>query len=180
MLLFWNYRLVGTPKIGVALSGTVCVRNAFPQTAAGLFTTISHCVCHDLPSLSIQGYPDPRLIRLLQQKRPPFIQFQYRRLCIVGIRRDQRFAQGWQLCGLFLSRRSLRFVTPQRSARVPANCFALHRLSESLLGVLLSRHVASDFHGSASCILCNEISTFRWGLARFASLLRFRNGDNRQ
>ncbi len=79
MLLFWNYRLVGTPKISVALSGMVC-----------------------------------------------------------------------------------------------------GKLSESLLGVLLDRHVASDFHGSASCRLCNEISAFRWGLAHFASLLRFHNEDNRQ
>ena len=180
MLLFWKHRLVGTPKIGVTLSGTVCVRNGFPQTAAGLFTSISHCVCHHLSRLSTQSYPDPRLIGLLQHKRPQFIQFQDRRLCIVRIRSDQRFAQGWQLCGLFLSRRSLRYVTLQMSARVPANCFALHRLSESLLGVLLDRHVASDFHDFASCMLCNDISAFRWELARFASLLRFRNEDNRQ
>ena len=180
MLLFWKHRLVGTPKIGVALSGTVCVRNGFPQTVAGLCTSISHCVCHDLSRLSTQSYPDPCLIGLLEHKRPQFIQFQDRCLCIVRIRRDQRFAQGWQLCGLFLSRRSLRYVTPQMSALALANCFALHTLSVSLLGVLLDRHGASDFHGFAFCRLCNDISAFRWGLARFASLLRFRNGDKRQ
>jgi hypothetical protein len=180
MLLFWNHRLIRLPKIGVTLSGTVCVRNGFPQTAAGLFTSISHCVCHDLSRLSTQGYPDPRLIRLLQHKRPQFIQFQYRRLCIVRIRRDQRFAQGGQLCGLFLSKRSLRSVTLQTSALVPANCFSLHRLSVSLLGVLLDRHVASDFHDFASYMLCNDIFACRWELARFASLLRFRNDNNIQ
>jgi hypothetical protein len=111
MLPFWNHRLISTPKIGVTQSGTVCVRNGFPQTAAGLFTSISHCIRNHLSCLSTQGYPDPRLIRLLQHKRPQFIQFQHRHLFILGIRREQRFAQGWQLCGLFLSRRSPRFVT---------------------------------------------------------------------
>ena len=171
--------MVGTPKIGVAMACPISLRNGFPQMPTGFCTSISHCISNHLSRLSTQGYPDPRLIGLLQHKRPQFIQFQDRRLCIVRIRRDQRFAQGWQLGGLFLSRRSLRFGTPQRSARVPANCFALHSLSESPLGVLLSRHVASDSHGSASCILCTDISAFRWGLARFASLLRFRNGDKR-
>ena len=156
------------------------MRNGFPQMPTGFFTSISHCISNHLSRLSTQGYPDPRLIGLLQHKRPQFIQFQDRRLCIVRIRRDQRFAQGWQLGGLFLSRQSLRFGTLQRSARALADCFALHRFAESPLGVLLSRHVASDSHGSASCILCTDISAFRWGLARFASLLRFRNGDNRQ
>src|SRR6266700_8424067 len=51
-------------------------------------------------------------------------------------------------------------VTLQRSALVPASCFALHRLSESLLGVLLDWHVASDFHDFASYMLCNDISAF--------------------
>ena len=180
MLLFWNHRLIRIPKIGVTLSGTVCKRNGFPQTTAGLCTSISHGVCHDLSRLSTQSYPDPGLIRLLQHKRPQFIQCQDRRLCIVGIRRDQRFAQGWQLCGLFLSRRSLRSVTLQMSVLVPVNCFALHRLLESLLGVVLDRHVASDFHDFASCIPYIDISAFRWEPARFASLLRFRNEDKRQ
>jgi hypothetical protein len=180
MVRFWNYRLVGTPKIGVALSGTVGVRNGFPQAAAGLFTAISHCVCHDLPRLSTQGDPDPRLIRLLQHKRPQFIQFQDCCLCIVHIRRDQRFAQGGQLCGLFLSRRPLRSVTPQMSALALVNCFALHRLSESLLGVLLNRHVASDFHDFASCMLCTDISASHWGPDHSAPPLRFRNEDKRQ
>jgi hypothetical protein len=145
---------------------------------ACLFTSISYCICHDLSRLSTQGDPDPCLHRLFQHKRPQFIQFQNCRLCIVGIRRDQRFAQSWQLCSLFLSMKSLRYVTPQRSALALANCFALHRLSGSLLGVLLDRHVASDFHGFASCMLDSDISAFHWVLAHSASLLHSRNGDN--
>lgn len=158
MLLFWNHRLVGTPKIGVTLSSTICMWNCFPQTATGLFTSISHSVCHHLSRLSTQGDPDPCLIGLFQHQRPQFIPFQDRCLCIVRIRRDQCFAQGWQPCGLFLSRRSLRYVTPHMFALALANCFALHRLSGSLLGVLLARHGASDFHGFASCMLCTDIS----------------------
>ena len=64
-----NHRLISTPKIGVTQSGTVCVRNGFPQTAAGFFTSISHCISNHLSRLSTQSYPDPRLIRLLQHKR---------------------------------------------------------------------------------------------------------------
>lgn len=163
MLLFWNHRLVGAPKIGVAMACPIGLRNGFPQMPTGFFTSISHCISNHLSRLSTQGYPDPRLIGLLQHKRPQFIQFQDRRLCIVRIRRDQRFSQGWQFCGLFLSRRSLRSVTPQRSIRALANCFALHRLSESLLDALLDRHVASDFHGFASCMLYSDISASHWG-----------------
>ncbi len=178
MLLFWYHRLISLPKVGVAVPCTVCLRNGFPQTTAGLFTSISHGICHNLSRLSTQGYPDPCLIRLLQHKRPEFIQFQYRRLCIIRIRRDHRFAQGWQLCGLFLSMRSLRSVTPQMSALALANCFALHRLSESLLDVLLNRHGASDFHGFASCMLDSDISAFHWVLDHSAPMLHSRNGDN--
>jgi len=69
-------------------------------------------------------------------------------------------------------------VIPQRSVLTLVGYFALHRLSVSLLGVLLSRHVASDFHGFASYMLCNDISAFHWGLARYASSLRFRNAGN--
>jgi hypothetical protein len=178
MLLFWNHRLISSPKVGVAVPCTVGVRNGFPQTAASLFTSISYCICHDLSRLSTQSYPDPCLIRLLQHKRPEFIQFQYCRLCIVGIRRDERFAQSWQLCGLFLSMKSLRYVTPQMSALALANCFALHRLSESLLGVLLDRHVASDFHGFASRMPDSDISAFHWVLDHSAPMLHSHNGDN--
>ncbi len=116
------------PKIGVAVSCTIGLRNGFPQTAADLFTAISHSICHDLSRLSTQGDPDPRVIGLFEHKRSEFIHFQDGRLCIVRIRRDQRFAQGWQLCGLFLSRRSPRSVTPHMFALALANCFVLRRL----------------------------------------------------
>jgi hypothetical protein len=181
MLLFGKHRLIRLPKIGVTLSGTGCMRNGFPQTAAGLCTALSHGVCHDLPRLSTQGDPDPRLLRLLQHTRA--IRSSNSRtvasasLASGGISVSRK---RWQLGGLVLSRRSLRSVTLQRSARVPANCFALQRLSESLRGVLLHRHVASAFHDFASCLLCNDISACRWELARFASRLRFRNEDKRQ
>ncbi len=128
MLLFWNHCLIRGPKIGVAVSCTIGLWNGFPQPAAGLFTAISHRIGHDLSRLSTQGDPDPRVIGLFEHKRSEFIHFQDGRLCIVRIRRDQRFAQGWQLCGLFLSRRSPRSVTPHMFALALANCFVLRRL----------------------------------------------------
>jgi len=54
------------------------------------------------------------------------------------------------------------------------------RLSESLLSVFQSRHVASDFPGFASCMLYSGISVFRWVLDRSAPIGHFRNGDKRQ
>ena len=156
------------------------LRNGFPQTTTRLFTAIAYCIRDHLTRLSAESYPNPGLIRLLQYKRPQFVQFQDRRLCIIHIRWDQRFAQGRQLCGLFLSRRSPRYVTLQRSALALANCFALHKLSESLLDVLLGRHVVSGFHGFASGMLYSDSSVFHWVLDRSAPPGHFRNGDKIQ
>jgi hypothetical protein len=60
---------------------------------------------------------------------------------------------------------------PESSPRYP-------RLSGFLLGVLLSRHAASDFHDFASDRFCNDISAFHWELDRYASIRRFRNVGN--
>ena len=68
--------------------------------------------------------------------------------------------------------------TLQMSALCLANYFALRRLSGFLLGVLLSRHAASDFHDFASDRFCNDISAFHWELDRSASIRRFRNVGN--
>jgi len=133
---------------------------------------------HHLSRLSTQRYPDPRFIGLLQHKGPQFIQFQYRRICIIRIRRYQRFAQGWQLFCFFLSMRSLKLAILQMSALLRVNYFALHRLSLSLLFVLLDTHSESDFHGFASYMLYNSSSVFRWGHAHYVLILRFRNADN--
>lgn len=73
---------------------------------------------------------------------------------------------------------SLKFVIPQRSVLTLVDYFALRMLSESLLGVVLSRHAASDFHDFASDRFYNDISAFHWELARYASILRFRNAGN--
>ena len=154
------------------------LRNGFPQTTTSLFTAIAYCIRNQLFASFCIKLSKSRLdLSSSAQTSQPFIQFQDRRLCIIGIRCDQRFAQGGQLCGLFLSRRSPRSVTPQRSARARANCFALHRLSESLLDVLLDRHGASDFHGFASCMLYSDISVFHWVLDHSAPILHSRNGD---
>ncbi len=101
VLLFWNNRLRGLPKVRVAVPGPVGWWNGLPQAATRLFASISHGVSHDLTRLAAKSYPDPRLIGLLHHKGPQFIQFQHRRLCIVGIRLDERVAQGWQLLGFF-------------------------------------------------------------------------------
>ena len=140
MVLFWNHCLVGFPKVGVAMPCTIGLRNGFPQDAAGLFTSISYCIGHHLSRLSTQRDPDPRLLGLLQHKGPQFIQFQDRRLCIIGIRHHQCFAQGWQLFCFFLSKRSLMLSRLQTSALFLSNYCALHRLSRSLLFVLLDTH----------------------------------------
>src|SRR5260370_41385425 len=106
------------------------------------------------------------------------IQFQDRRLDISGIRRDQCFTQGWQRRGFFLSMQSLKFGIPQRSVLTLVDYFALRRLSGSLLGVVLSRHVAADFHDFVSDRFCNDISAFHWELARSPSILRLLNAGN--
>ncbi len=87
-------------------------------------------------------------------------------------------AQGWQLSCLFLATQSLKDAIPHRSVLPLADYFALRRLLGSLLGVLLSRHVASDVHDCASDRFCNDISAFHWELARSASIPRFRNAGN--
>ena len=69
MLLLWNDCLIGSPKIGVAMSCSIRFWNGFPEHATGLFTSITYGVCHDLPRLTTQGNPDPRLVRLFQDKR---------------------------------------------------------------------------------------------------------------
>jgi hypothetical protein len=84
----------------------------------------------------------------------------------------------WQLRCLFYPRKRLAYVIPQRSVLTLGDCCALRRLSGSLLGVVLSRRVASDFHDFASNMFCNAISAFHWGLARYASIRRFRNAGN--
>ena len=66
MLLLWNDCLIGSPKIGVAMSCSIRFWNGFLEYATGLFTTISYRVCHDLPSLSTKCNPDPRLVHLFQ------------------------------------------------------------------------------------------------------------------
>src|SRR3989442_14796658 len=93
VLLFWNNLLIRLPKIRVAVPSTVGWWNGLPQAMTRLFAAISHRGSNHLTRLAAQSYPEPRLIRLLQHKRPPFIEFQHRRFCIVSIRLDQRFAQ---------------------------------------------------------------------------------------
>ena len=168
MLLLWNDCLVGFPKVGIAMPSTIGLRNGFPQCAAGLFASIAYCIGHHLSRLSTQRYPDPRFIGLLQHKGPQFIQFQDRRICIIGIRRYQRFAQGWQLFCFFLSMRSLKYVILQMFSQSLVNCFALHRLAGFLPAVLLDRHVASDFHGFAAYMPYSDISAFRSVIDRSA------------
>ncbi len=141
VLLFWNHCLVGLPKVGVAMPSLVGLRNGFLQGAAGLFTSISYCIGHHLSRLSTQRYPDPRLLGLLEHKWPQVIQFQYRGICIISIGHHQRFAQGGQLVCFFLSMRLLMLSILQRFALGLSNYFALHRLSRSLLFVLLDTHV---------------------------------------
>ena len=101
VLLFWNDGLIGLPKIAGAVSCSIGRWNGFPQATTRLFAAISHCVSDDLPRLATQSDPDPGLIGLFEHKGPEFIQFQHRRLRIVGIRLNQRFAQGWQFGGFF-------------------------------------------------------------------------------
>src|SRR5258708_7414754 len=77
--------------------------NSLPQTATGGLATIPNRVRNHLPRATAQSNPNPSLIRLFRDKGPEFIQFQDRRIRMGGIRDDYRFAQGWELCGLFFS-----------------------------------------------------------------------------
>ena len=103
VLLFWDHRLLGTPKIRVGMSAPIGLWYRFPQGATGRFAAISEGRGDHLPSLSAQGDPDPRLLGLLEDKGPQFIQFENGCLLIGAIRLDQRFAQGWQLADGFFS-----------------------------------------------------------------------------
>jgi len=96
-----NDRLLGLPTIGGAVSSTGGGGNGLPQATTRLFAAISHRVSDNLPSLAAERYPDPGLLRLLDHKGPEVIQFQHHRLCIVGIRLSQRFAEALAVWWLF-------------------------------------------------------------------------------
>src|SRR6266699_5190660 len=68
VLLFWNDRLIGLPKIRVAVPGTIGWWNGLPQATTCLFASISYCVSNHLTRLAAQSDPDPGLIRLLEHK----------------------------------------------------------------------------------------------------------------
>ncbi len=100
------------------MSAAIREGKRFPQAMAGLFTSISHRVSHDLPRLAAQRDPDPGLVRLFPHKRPQLIQFQHGRIPIVGIGLDQRFAQSWQLSGFFFIQAITEFrETPKVRSR---------------------------------------------------------------
>jgi hypothetical protein len=81
---------------------------------------------------------------------------------------------------LFIHAIDFRTGLPHRSVLPLGDSFALRRLSGSLLGVLLSRHVASDCHDFASNRFCNDISASNWALVRYASIRRFRNAGSQR
>ena len=60
------------------------------------------------------------------------------------------------------------------------HCFSLPRLAGFLPDVLLSRHVALDFHGFAASMPYSDIAAFRSVIDRNACYLRLRSGDNEQ
>ena len=118
VLVFWDHCLVRGPEIGETVSAAIREGKRFPQAMAGLFTSISHRVSHDLPRLAAQRDPDPGLVRLFPHKRPQLIQFQHVRIPIVGIGLDQRFAQSWQLSGFFFIQAITEFrETPKVRSR---------------------------------------------------------------
>ena len=181
MLLFWNDCLISAPKISVTVSYTIHLRDGFPQFAAGLagFDLLWH-------RSPLDASFDTKLSRSTlywsasAQMSHPFIQFQYHCICIIRVRHQQCFAQGWQFFCFFLSMRSPMPSILQRSVLFLVNSFALHRLSRSLLFVLLNRHSVWDFLDFAFYMLCSDISAFHSGLDHFAQCLRSCNADHEQ
>jgi hypothetical protein len=141
MLLIGNNRLIGTPKITLTGSLTICLRKPFPQFAAAGFAAISDHERDNLAGLPAERKPNPALLSFLPHKRPDFIQFERDTTRIVRNGWNKCLCEGLQALGFFLASQSPYFAQHRTFVPNHVSCYALDRLGESLLADVPNRRL---------------------------------------
>ena len=103
-MLLLGYDLpIRLPQVAVAMPAAVSLWHPLPQFAAALFAPVADVVGNHLARLAAQRQPDPAFLRLFENERPQFVQFQGGGLPIFGVWLGQCFAQLGERLGLFSS-----------------------------------------------------------------------------
>jgi hypothetical protein len=76
MGIWWEDQLVGFPQITITLATLITLRDALPESAAGLLTSITDGIGDNLACPTTQHGPNPAFSPLLQHKGPHFIDFE--------------------------------------------------------------------------------------------------------